>query len=218
MKLPSRKSKLSNGATSRNTGRASVPHAVSEIRTRSGDVVYRRQPWPDDRLIATANVRQMNEMLSEVIRSGTGKAARPGNRPAAGKTGTTQDYRDGWFVGYTADLVAGVWIGNDNNAPMRRGGGGDVPARIWRQFVVSASKDMPMRPLRDVDDGDLIAAGEILQRVAAWFRALTGDASDGAGSEEETQQKRLVIKVEDWLRRNFGVVEPAPQQQWPDVE
>ena len=201
-----------------NGGRGGVPHAVVEIRTRSGDVIYRRRPWPNDRVVETPNVRRMNDMLSEVIRTGTGKAARPGSRPAAGKTGTTQDYRDGWFVGYTADLVAGVWIGNDDNAPMQRGGGGDVPARIWRQFVVEASKDMPVRALGDTDEGELIAVGEILHRVAAWFRSLTGQKPDRPQSEEETRQKRLVIQVEDWLRRNSGRIAPASPGRQEDVE
>lgn len=201
-----------------NAGRGGVPHAVSEIRTRSGDVIYRRQPWPHDRVIDTANIRYMNAMLSEVIRSGTGKAARPGSRPAAGKTGTTQDYRDGWFIGYTADLVAGVWIGNDNNTPMRRGGGGDVPARIWRQFIVSASKDLPERPLRDADDGDLIAAGEVFQRVAAWFRALAGSTPEAPQSDEEAQHRRIVTRVEDWIRRNSGNFTPAPSTPQTDIE
>ena len=111
------------------------------------------------------------------IDEGTGKAARLGARPAAGKTGTTQDYRDAWFIGYTADLVSGVWLGNDDNAPMRNVGGGSMPARIWHQFMVAASRDMPIRPLRDSDGGELIAAGEILQRVASWFRALTGQTA-----------------------------------------
>ena len=201
-----------------NGGRGGVPHAVVEIRTRSGDVIYRRRPWPNDRVVETLNVRRMNDMLSEVIRTGTGKAARPGSRPAAGKTGTTQDYRDGWFVGYTADLVAGVWIGNDDNAPMQRGGGGDVPARIWRQFVVEASKDMPVRALGDTDEGELIAVGEILHRVTAWFRTLTGQKPDRPQSEEETRQKRLVIQVEDWLRRNSGRIAPASPGRQEDVE
>ena len=203
-----------------NAGRSGAPFAVTEIRTRGGRVVYRRQPWPDDRVVATRNVAQMDEMLSEVINNGTGRAANLGSRPAAGKTGTTQDYRDGWFIGYTADLVAGVWLGNDDNAPMHNAGGGDMPARIWRQFMTAASQDMPMRPLRDSDGGELIAAGEILQRVASWFRALTGQTPDRPSSEGETQQRRFTLHVEDWMRRNSGSAQSAPSSGRPrqDVE
>jgi len=88
----------------------------------------------------------MNEMLSGVIDHGTGRsAALP--RPAAGKTGTTQDYRDAWFIGYTADLVAGVWLGNDDDAPMHKVTGGSLPARTWRGFMLGATRSMPVRRL-----------------------------------------------------------------------
>ena len=88
----------------------------------------------------------MNEMLAGVIGHGTGKsAALP--RPAAGKTGTTQDYRDAWFIGFTADLVAGVWFGNDDNSPMNKVTGGSLPAAAWRAFMLAATKGMAVRPL-----------------------------------------------------------------------
>jgi penicillin-binding protein 1A len=85
-------------------------------------------------------------MLVAVIGHGTGKsAALP--RPAAGKTGTTQEYRDAWFIGYTADLVAGVWLGNDDNTPMNRVTGGSLPALAWRNFMLAATKTLPPKPL-----------------------------------------------------------------------
>jgi penicillin-binding protein 1A len=81
-----------------------------------------------------------------VIGHGTGRsAALP--RPAAGKTGTTQDYRDAWFIGYTADLVAGVWLGNDDNSPTNKVTGGSLPAQTWRRFMLAATQAMPVRPL-----------------------------------------------------------------------
>ncbi len=88
----------------------------------------------------------MNEMLSAVIGHGTGQsAALP--RPAAGKTGTTQDYRDAWFIGYTADLVAGVWLGNDDNSPTNKVTGGSLPAQTWRASCSRRHRAMPVRPL-----------------------------------------------------------------------
>jgi penicillin-binding protein 1A len=72
-----------------------------------------------------------------VVRSGTARAAALG-RPSAGKTGTTQEYRDAWYVGFTADAVVGVWVGNDDNSPMGKVTGGDVPALIWRDFMLAA--------------------------------------------------------------------------------
>jgi penicillin-binding protein 1A len=90
----------------------------------------------------------MNQMLSGVIDHGTGRsAALP--RPVAGKTGTTQDYRDAWFIGYTADLVAGVWLGNDDNKPMNKVTGGTLPAQTWRSFMLAATQSMPVRALPD---------------------------------------------------------------------
>ena len=77
---------------------------------------------------------------------GTGKAARL-DRPAAGKTGTTSDYRDAWFIGFTADYVGGVWLGNDNNAPMKRVTGGSLPARLWHDIMTDAHSGLPVRGL-----------------------------------------------------------------------
>jgi penicillin-binding protein 1A len=88
----------------------------------------------------------MNQLLTGVISYGTGKAAKL-DRPAAGKTGTTQDSRDALFVGYTADLVTGVWFGNDDNSPMDHVTGGTLPARTWHDFMIAATKGMPVRPL-----------------------------------------------------------------------
>ncbi len=81
--------------------------------------------------------RGMMDLLRAAVQSGTGRAADPGE-PFAGKTGTSQDYRDAWFVGMTDELVVGVWVGNDNNEPMNEVTGGRLPARIWRDFVVRA--------------------------------------------------------------------------------
>ncbi len=90
---------------------------------------------------------QMTQLMMEVTASGTGKAARLEDRPTAGKTGTTQDFHDAWFVGFTADLVCGVWVGNDNNAPMVKATGGTLPAHIFHAFMTDAEQGLPVRPL-----------------------------------------------------------------------
>ena len=90
---------------------------------------------------------QMTRLMVEVTATGTGKAARLDDRPSAGKTGTTQDFHDAWFVGFTADLVCGVWIGNDDNAPMVKATGGGLPAHIFHAFMKDAEQGLPARPL-----------------------------------------------------------------------
>ena len=89
----------------------------------------------------------MNHLLYQVIHSGTGKRANLGRRDAAGKTGTTNDWRDAWFVGYTRQLTVGVWVGNDKYEPMEKVTGGAIPARIWKDFMVSAHQGLPQRNL-----------------------------------------------------------------------
>jgi penicillin-binding protein 1A len=87
----------------------------------------------------------LNDLFAAVIGWGTGKAARLA-RPAVGKTGTSQANRDGWFIGYTPDLVTGVWLGNDNSAPML-GVGGATAAALWRNYMRDALKGTPPNPL-----------------------------------------------------------------------
>src|SRR6516225_4083422 len=128
-----------------NGGAGVWPHGIAEIRSH-GNVVFRRSGSGVGRVMSLEFAGTMNEMLSEVIGHGTGRsAALP--RPAAGKTGTTQDYRDAWFIGYTADLVAGVWLGNDDNSPTNKVTGGSLPAQTWRRFMLAATRAMPVRPL-----------------------------------------------------------------------
>jgi penicillin-binding protein 1A len=86
----------------------------------------------------------MLDLLSSVVREGTGKAARVSG-PAGGKTGTTQDYRDAWFIGFTPEIIVGVWVGNDDNSPMDNVTGGSLPASIWHDFVTQAGRSLAMR-------------------------------------------------------------------------
>jgi penicillin-binding protein 1A len=90
---------------------------------------------------------EMTGMLVRTVTEGTGTAANLGDWPIAGKTGTSQDYRDAWFVGFTADLVTGVWIGNDDATPMKRATGGGMPARVFKAFMRDAERDFAPRPL-----------------------------------------------------------------------
>jgi penicillin-binding protein 1A len=122
------------------------PYAIETVADSQGRILYRREGSGPERVVAAQHVATMNAMLADAILSGTGRAARL-DRPVAGKTGTSQNFRDAWFVGYSADLVAGVWMGNDDGAPMRNVIGGGLPARLWRDFMADAHAGLPARAL-----------------------------------------------------------------------
>jgi penicillin-binding protein 1A len=119
-------------------GNAVEPHIIQRVYTPSGRALFQRAEPRARAVVAPAHVGAMNDMLNAVLVSGTGKRAALARHPAAGKTGTSQDFRDAWFVGYTAHLVAGVWVGNDDGRPMNRVMGGSLPARIWHDIMTVA--------------------------------------------------------------------------------
>ncbi len=121
-----------------NGGYVTAPHIVKRIRTPKGKTVYQRRTTGSPRAVALPYVGAMNEMMHGTIVSGTGKRAALPDRPAAGKTGTTQNFRDAWFIGYTANYVAGVWVGNDDGKPMMGVTGGTLPADIWKAVMMEA--------------------------------------------------------------------------------
>ncbi|CAO3352286.1 transglycosylase domain-containing protein [Azospirillum melinis] len=125
-------------------------YAITEIRSRDGVVLYRRQGGGGSAVVDPAHAVQLSHMMTGVLDYGTGRSAKL-NRPAAAKSGTTQDYHDAWFVGFTADLVAGVWLGNDNNEAMKKVTGGTLPAKLWREFMLDAHAGKPARPLPGLD-------------------------------------------------------------------
>ena len=129
-----------------NGGSGVIPHAILEIRDANGTVLYRRQGSGPGQVVGRAALGTMTELMTAVIRQGTGRAANI-DRPAGGKTGTTNDYRDALFVGFTADYVAGVWFGNDDREEMERVAGGSLPARLWRNVMLEAHRGLPARPL-----------------------------------------------------------------------
>ena len=130
-----------------NGGERVKPYAIIRIRTGSGKILYQRKAGAIDPVMSPANDAAMTGLMVEVVLTGTGKAARLADRPTAGKTGTTQDFHDAWFVGFTADLVTGVWVGNDNSQPMKKATGGTLPAHIFHTFMEDAEQALPVRPL-----------------------------------------------------------------------
>jgi penicillin-binding protein 1A len=130
-----------------NGGLAVVPHVVERITASNGKVLYTRNEQPLGRIIDARYVGMMNEMMAQTLTIGTAhKAALPG-WPAAGKTGTSQDFRDAWFIGYTAHLVTGVWLGNDDGTPTKKITGGSLPVDIWSRFMRGAHQGVPVAAL-----------------------------------------------------------------------
>ncbi len=121
-------------------------HGISQIRDSAGNVLYSRSGSGPGRVIAPERVAAMNRMMAATLENGSGKAAAFG-RPAAGKTGTSQDFRDAWFVGYTANLITAVWMGNDNGASTKGVTGGALPARTWKAFMEKAHENLAPQPL-----------------------------------------------------------------------
>jgi penicillin-binding protein 1A len=134
-----------------NGGEGVIPVVIDRISTVDGRVLFQRKGGRVGQVIEPAVVGTMNRMMAQVLEIGTGqKAVLPG-RPAAGKTGTSQEFRDAWFIGYVDGLVAAVWLGNDDNSPTRKATGGSLTATVWNRFMRAATADMPARPLPGVD-------------------------------------------------------------------
>jgi len=141
-----------------NGGFALDSHVVERVRTTAGKTLYLRRSGPLGRIIEARHVAQMNAMMRETLRIGTAKQAQRAPWVAAGKTGTSQDFRDAWFVGYTAHLVTGVWIGNDDSSPTRKATGGGLPVDIWNRFMRSAHQGVAVAALPGLSGGPALAS------------------------------------------------------------
>src|SRR3954471_2355099 len=130
-----------------NGGIAVAPHVIDKVRTAGGKLIYRARNPGLGRVIDDRTVAMMNQMMQETLASGTARKADVGGFPAAGKTGTSQDFRDAWFVGYTGHLVTGVWLGNDDNSSTKKLTGSGMPVDIWSRFMKAAHQGLPMADL-----------------------------------------------------------------------
>lgn len=130
-----------------NGGNGIFTHGVRLIENIDGKLLYFRKGVGPGRILNQNVNRDMTQMLKQTILTGTGKNARI-NRPSAGKTGTSQSLRDAWFIGFSSDMVAGVWFGNDNDSPMSNITGGNAPAILWSDFMKKAHKGRPIRKLK----------------------------------------------------------------------
>jgi len=158
-----------------NGGYSIVPFSVRRIVTRDGQVIYERSGDGLGQAISNRDLGSMNSMMRAVVNEGTAKKAQIPGFDIAGKTGTSQDYRDAWFVGYSSYLVAGVWLGNDDNSPTKTVTGGSVPAAIWKDVMEVAHANLSPAPL----------PGYIEEQPEADPYLVSQDESMDYGSEEE---------------------------------
>ncbi|MFV2091518.1 MAG: transglycosylase domain-containing protein, partial [Hyphomicrobiales bacterium] len=140
-------------ATFANGGLSATPYGIVDIRTQDGKIIYdrKRDEPPQKRLVARDKIEQLDSMLGNVVLAGTARRAQLGFTPAAGKTGTTQSYRDAWFMGFTGTLATGVWMGNDNFSETKRLTGGSLPAETWRRYMSAAIKEKYATPLPGIE-------------------------------------------------------------------
>ncbi|MDJ0894259.1 MAG: PBP1A family penicillin-binding protein [Alphaproteobacteria bacterium] len=129
-----------------NGGFGLLPYGITEIRDSNGAALYVRDVHSKRRVVGAKALAGINDLLRASLVWGTGKSAKLG-RPSAGKTGTSQEFRDAWFVGYTADYVTGIWMGNDNGAPMKGVTGGGLPAQLWKSVMGRAHVGVLARAL-----------------------------------------------------------------------
>ena len=189
-----------------NGGFSVTPYLVTEVDI-AGKPVWKRQTPKPNRVIAAETDRDMVAMLYGVVTSGTGRAAAIPGHEVAGKTGTTQDSHDAWFVGFTADYVAAAWVGNDDSSPTRGVTGGTLPAQIWREAMTAAEKGHPARGLdRSLppppEDETLLAASE--PPAYRDDEAAHLGPPPEASQEEEQQPRRRGRGLFGWLGGLFG--------------
>jgi penicillin-binding protein 1A len=170
-------------ATFASGGLRVTPYFVSTVEDNAHHVLYQRKPPPEPRVIASHVDRDLTMMLYSVITEGTGRSAALPGRQAAGKTGTTQDYRDAWFVGFTPDYVTGVWVGNDNNSPMRNVTGGTLPAAIWKDVMTAAERGLPPRALDKSPTQQRVDTETETASTDETTYGTTPDSSDGIDDE-----------------------------------
>jgi penicillin-binding protein 1A len=168
------------------------PYLIEQIGTARGEVLYAHVPSAGVSVYDAANAGEMVRMMQGVITHGTGVRAAL-DRPAAGKTGTSQNWRDAWFIGFTPDWICGVWVGNDDGAAMDKVTGGEVPAAIWKRMMTAAHGDTPPHdfvlppPPASTAGEEIAASGEPdadaeADPRGAFYDSLAGDFDKAQGA------------------------------------
>ncbi len=178
-----------------NGGTKVYPYLVTEVDDNEGKVLFRRKaPEDPERIVATHVNRDLLAMFYGVTTVGTGRGAAVPGHETGGKTGTTQDYHDAWFVGFTHDYVAAVWVGNDDSSPMKAVTGGSLPATIWKATMTVAEKGLPDTPLdrspvQPPTDSGIFDSGDSYtpsgaDDEAGGDRYIPSEQADGSDSDE----------------------------------
>jgi len=164
------------------------PYFVRQVDDSAGHILYLRKPPEEpERIIASHVNRDLVAMLYGVVTEGTGRAAAIAGHEAGGKTGTTQDFHDAWFVGFTADYVTSVWVGNDDSTPMKTVTGGSLPAAIWHAVMTVAEKGLPATPLDRSEPQPAVDAG--MFATGDTYTPSSGDDESGTGSYSGDTEK-----------------------------
>jgi len=164
-----------------NSGVRHTPYFILSITNSRGERLYLHETEIEFQAVQETIAVEMSTMLQDVVLTGTGRRAALDGRISAGKTGTSQSFRDAWYIGYTADYTAGVWVGNDDDSPMDNVTGGGLPAIVWQRFMTQVHEGLPNRPLAAPAPRSL---SEREERLAAFYSDLS--ASFSALLEPET--------------------------------
>ena len=185
-----------------NGGEAVTPHVVERVRNHAGKVLFARKPQKLGRIIEPSYVAMMNTMMRETLLTGTAQKAQLPGWPAAGKTGTSQDFRDAWFIGYSGHLVAGVWLGNDDSSPTKKATGGGVPVEIWSRLMKVAHQGVAVASLPGLAGAPALASA-IPPPGNPMPPAPTG--GQGTGNAPGVRPQPIDPGIDGWfLDRLFG--------------
>jgi penicillin-binding protein 1A len=187
-------------------GIAVAPHVIERISTPAGKVLYARHQQPLGRIIDAQYVGMMNGMMQETMEAGgTAHSASLPGWQAAGKTGTSQDFRDAWFIGYTANLVTGVWLGNDDNSPTRKATGGGLPVEVWTRFMRAAHQGVAVAALPNSQIGGASTLAQIAAQVSAPTPQAPVQAGPPARPSRAPVRPEPAAGLDGWLMdRLFG--------------
>lgn len=196
-----------------NGGYVGTRHGVTQLLTHAGDVVYdvRRDAPPPHRALSEQATAYMNQMLVTIPESGTARRAALPNIRSAGKTGTTQAYRDAWYVGFTGNYTMGVWMGNDDFSPTRNMTGGSLPAMVWQRLMSFAHQNVELKPIPGIDNPFIDA--EIAAQAAAAESAEAAERELERPAVLSARTTRLLQDMSDLFRNAppVGTQPPEPE-------